>query len=186
MHSALATAPSSPHALAALVDRTEIIDALYRFAAGQDLRDRPLFESAFAPDATLDFTGPARRLGAELPVFAGRQQIADVVMGSTAPLRTTHTVTNARVDASGDEATMYALVEAQHVRRDDDRRRLLLKNIYHVELRRSGDAWVITHLRIDNVWMDGEPAVLFPTGEPAGDERPLARDRPDERAAVGG
>ena len=28
-------------------DRAAIVDALYRFGAGQDLRDRALFESAF-------------------------------------------------------------------------------------------------------------------------------------------
>ena len=36
-------------------DRTEIIDALYRFALGQDRQDRELFASAFAADAELDF-----------------------------------------------------------------------------------------------------------------------------------
>ena len=43
-------------------DRAEIIDALYRFGAGQDLRDRALFDSAFSRRAKLDFTGPAKRL----------------------------------------------------------------------------------------------------------------------------
>lgn len=161
MHSALAVPGSSSQAVTALVDRTEIIDALYRFAAGQDLADRTLFESAFAPEAALDFTGPARRLGVALPVFSGRQQIADSVLGTTAALRTTHTVTNPRVAIAGDRATMTALVEAQHVRRDEETRHLLLKNIYTVELRRDGNAWVIVHMMIDNVWMDGDPAVLF-------------------------
>jgi len=33
-------------------DQLAIVDALYRFGAGQDLSDRALFESAFAHDAT--------------------------------------------------------------------------------------------------------------------------------------
>jgi len=33
----------------ALRDTQQVIDALYRFAAGQDLKDREMFLSAFAP-----------------------------------------------------------------------------------------------------------------------------------------
>jgi hypothetical protein len=38
----------------------------------------------------------------------------------------------------------------------------MLKNIYRVELSRAVDAWVMDHVRIDNVWMEGDPKVLFP------------------------
>lgn len=141
----------------------EIVDALYRFGAGQDLRDRGLFESAFAADATLDFTGPAQRLGARIPVFAGRQAIADTVFANIEDLDTTHTVTNPRVIAfDGARATLSALVEAQHLPRNDHSRHLLLKNLYTADLSRQGDRWVIEALRIGNVWLTGDPSVLFP------------------------
>jgi hypothetical protein len=39
-------------------ERVDIEDALYRFAAGQDMKDRPLLQSAFARDAVLDFVDP--------------------------------------------------------------------------------------------------------------------------------
>src|SRR5690242_11787934 len=78
-------------------DFVAIVDALYRFGAGQDLRDRALFESAFSPDAVLDFTQPARRLGAEITPFESRQAITDSVFAAIADLDTTHTVTNPRV-----------------------------------------------------------------------------------------
>lgn len=42
--------------------RADIIDTLYRCAAGQDVDDRALFESAFAREAVLDFVHPASRL----------------------------------------------------------------------------------------------------------------------------
>lgn len=141
----------------------EIVDALYRFGAGQDLRDRGLFESAFAADAVLDFTGPARRLGAEIVAFEGRQDIADAVFAAIAGLDTTHTVTNPRVTSyDGARATLSALVEAQHLPRKDHARHLLLKNLYTVVLSRWGPRWVIERLRIDNIWWNGDPAVLFP------------------------
>jgi SnoaL-like domain len=143
-------------------DRAEIVDALYRFGAGQDLRDRALFDSAFAADATLDFTGPARRLGAAIPIFEGRQAIGDTIFATIHGLDTTHSVTNPRVTRyDGTCAELVALVEAQHLRRNDHSRRLLLKNFYFAELVRNGAGWVIDRLRIENVWMDGDPSVLF-------------------------
>lgn len=145
------------------LDHTAIVDVLYRFGAGQDLHDRSLFESAFSPRATVDFTAPALRLGVTIPVFEGRQAIADTILSTTSGLDTTHTVTNPRVPAyDGEHATLFALVEAQHLPRNDHRRHLLLKNIYTVELSREGDRWVIDHMRISNVWLTGNPSVLFP------------------------
>lgn len=143
-----------------LRDRHEIVDALYRFAAGQDLRDREMFLSAFAPDAQLDFTDPARRFGAEVPVMRDRRTIAGI-LATLAPLDTTHTVTNCRVVVDGDRAHLLALVEAQHVTRTSPLRHLLLKNVYDLDLLRDQNQWVIQRMRIRNVWSDGDPTVLF-------------------------
>lgn len=144
-------------------DHLAIVDTLYRFGAGQDLSDRALFESAFAHDAVLDFTQPAKRLGFEIPVFKSRATIADTIFATIAALDTTHTVTNPRItDYDGRHATLIALVEAQHLPRADHSRHLMLKNVYRIELSRAVDAWVMDHVRIDNVWMEGDPRVLFP------------------------
>ncbi len=146
----------------AAAERTEIIDALYRFGAGQDLHDRELFDSAFSVDATLDFTGPARRLGTTLPIFQGRQAIGDTIFETITRLDTTHTITNPRVTAyDGRHATLFALVEAQHLPHNDHGRHLLLKNIYTVALSKRGTGWTIDRMHIDNVWMTGDPTVLF-------------------------
>lgn len=144
-------------------DQLAIVDALYRFGAGQDLRDRALFESAFTENATLDFTGPAWRLGASIPVFEGRHAIAETIFAAIGGLDTTHTVTNPRVTTcDGEHATLFALVEAQHLPRGEHARRLLLKHIYTVELSRRGTQWQIGHMQIDMVWFDGDPTGLFP------------------------
>jgi hypothetical protein len=157
-----ASSPQSHYIDVPSNDRSAIVDVLYRFGAGQDLRDRALFESAFSADATLDFTGPAQRLGITIPVFAGRSAIADTILTTTSRLDTTHTVSNARVTAfDGARATLFALVEAQHLPRDDHQRHLMLKNIYWVELSKVDGLWQADHMKIDNVWMDGDPAVLF-------------------------
>lgn len=146
-------------------DFIAIVDALYRFGAGQDLRDRALFESAFSLDAVLDFTQPARLLGVDIAPFVGRSAIAESVFTAVDDLDTTHTVTNPRVTAfDGAHAGLYALVEAQHLPRSDHVRHLLLKHIYTLRLSRHGVQWTIDHMRIDMVWFTGDPAVLF-TGE---------------------
>ncbi|HEX6422095.1 MAG TPA: nuclear transport factor 2 family protein [Acidimicrobiales bacterium] len=144
----------------ALRDTQQVVDALYRFGAGQDLKDRELFLSAFAPGAVLDFTQPAGRFGADIPVMPDRDTIAGILT-TLAPLDTTHTVTNPRVEVDGDSATLFALVEAQHVTRAEPHRHLLLKNVYDVVLSRSAEGWVIDAMTIRNVWFDGDPSVLF-------------------------
>lgn len=144
-----------------LIDRAEVIDALYRFGAGQDLDDTALFESAFVEQSSVDFTGPAARLGAKMQVMKGRDHIVKLIMGTVSHLDTTHTVTNPRVSISGDRASLFALVEAQHIPKGKRGTHLLLKNIYTVSLVRSGSQWKIENMRIDNVWFTGDPKVLF-------------------------
>lgn len=144
-------------------DRADIVDALYRFAAGMDQRDRPLLESAFSADASLDLSGAARRLGFELPVIKGRQVITDILMEEVSRIDTSHTVTNPRITRfSGQRACLSALVEAQNLPRDDHSRHLLLKNVYTVDLSRQDDHWTIDSLLIENLWLQGDPEVLFP------------------------
>lgn len=144
-------------------DFIAMVDALYRFGAGQDLRDRGLFESAFSRDAILDFTQPAQLLGAELAPFDGLQGIADAVFTAIGGLDTTHTVTNPRITHfGGGHAELFALVEAQHLPREDHSRYLLLKHIYTLKLSRQDGAWTIDHMRMDMVWFTGDPTVLFP------------------------
>ena len=142
-----------------LVAQRDALDALLRFGAGQDLGDERLFRSAFAADAVLDFSQPAERFGASIPSMKGIEEITGILT-TLEPLRTTHTVSNARIDVTGDTAKLFALVEAQHVRRDDEAH-LLLKNIYWVDLSRAGSRWVIDVMTIHNVWHDGDPVVLF-------------------------
>lgn len=145
-----------------LCDRVEIIDALHRFALGQDLGDGELFASAFAPDAELDFRPAAARWGAHPPVMAGRDAIVATILGMFAGrVATTHQVTNPRVAVLGDAARLSALVEAQHLLVADRATHALLKNLYEVELTRDGARWVIRRMVINNVWLTGNPTAIF-------------------------
>lgn len=100
-----------------------------------------------------------------LPVFEGRQNIADTVFANIRELDTTHTVTNPRITTyDGEHASLFALVQAQRVPKRNHARHLLLANIYRLDLSKQGESWAIDHLRIDNVWMTGDRGVLFDTG----------------------
>lgn len=141
-------------------DRLAVVETLYRFAAGIDLRDQALLSSAFAEDAISDFGPAAAKAGFEYPVLHGRDRIVDALAGSLAQLDTSHSISNPRVTLNGDTARLDVLVEAQHVPRNDPSRHYLMKNRYDVVMARAGVDWVIQHVTIDNVWRDGDPGVL--------------------------
>lgn len=93
-------------------------------------------------------------------MLEGRDIIVAALSKSLSTLDTTHSVRNRRVIIDGDTACMDALVEAQHVPRNDHSRHYLMKNRYDVELARSGDVWVITKYTVDNIWRSGDPTGL--------------------------
>jgi len=143
-------------------DRTEVIDALYRFGLGQDLRDAELFGSAFAADAELDFRPAAKQIGIDSAVMTGRDTIVSTILGLFAGrVDTTHVVTNPRVELTGDTARLTAIVEAQHMLSADHGTHALLTNLYDVDLVRDGDRWVVRRMVIDNVWFTGQPDKIF-------------------------
>jgi hypothetical protein len=141
-------------------DQLAVIDALYRFAAGIDQRDPQLLASSLAENAVSDFRPAAAKAGFEYPVIEGRDVIVTALAGALAALDTTHSVSNPRVTIDGATARLDALVEAQHVLRNDPARYYLMTNRYDVELARAGDGWVITRTTVDNVWRSGDIAVL--------------------------
>jgi len=151
---------TSPSFAQDAADRLAVVEALYRFTAGIDLRESNLLASSLAENAVSDFRPAAAKAGFDYPVIEGRDVIVSALTASLATLDTTHSVSNPRVAIDGDTARMDVLVEAQHVPRSDPSRHYLMKNRYDVKLVRNGDAWVITHNTVDNVWRSGDPAVL--------------------------
>ena len=155
-------AESGPAVVRELRDRVEIVDALHRFALGQDLKDKALFASAFTADAELDCRPAAEKWGARPPLMAGRDAIVTTILGLFADrVDTTHQVTNPRVVIENDTARRTARVEAQHLLTADHGVFALLKNPYDVELVRGGARWLIHRMRIDNAWFTGDPTAIF-------------------------
>jgi hypothetical protein len=142
-------------------DQLAVIDALYRFAAGIDLRDAALLSSAFMEYAVSDFGPAAAKAGFEFPVLEGREVIVTTLFGALGQVDTTHSVSNPRVTFEGGKAHLDALVEAQHVLKNDPTRHYLMKNRYAVALMRHGAGWRIERVTVYNVWRTGDFGVLI-------------------------
>ncbi|NGZ85917.1 nuclear transport factor 2 family protein [Duganella aceris] len=141
-------------------DKFAVIETLYRFAAGIDLRDRELLASAFVENAVSDFGPAAAKAGFEYPLLQGREVIVAALSDSLSGFDTTHSVSNPRVSLDGDKARLEAIVEAQHLPSNDHSRHYLMKNRYDVQLARQGEVWRIERVTVDNVWRTGDLAVL--------------------------
>ncbi|GGK90803.1 nuclear transport factor 2 family protein [Nocardia jinanensis] len=144
-----------------VADKLAVTEALYRYAAGIDLRDRALLTSALAEDAVLDLGPATARAGFEYPVLEGSEAIVSALSDSLSLIDTTHSVSNPRVSVEGDKAHLEAIVAAQHLPRDDHSRHILMTNRYDIELVRGDGVWLIHRLTADNIWLEGDRTVLL-------------------------
>ncbi|WP_220201372.1 nuclear transport factor 2 family protein [Reticulibacter mediterranei] len=152
-------------------DRTEIADALYRYAAGLDLGDADLLSSAFTEDVIFDFASAASKIGVQFPVLSARDVVVKTLLAVLGPLDTSHSLSNLRMTISGERATLQAYVLAQHFSpgegpRPDQSRHALLMGRYDASLVRDAELWRISRLTIDTVWFEGDPTIV--TALPAG------------------
>jgi hypothetical protein len=148
-----------------IADRVEITDAIYRYAAGLDFGDVALLESALTEDAVVDLTAATTKLGLDFPALTPREVVVSALAAAVGPLDTSHSVTNVRIDISGDTATVRCYAQANHFLpgdgpRPDRTRHALMMNRYTGEMVRDGERWRIRRLLIDCAWFEGDPSVL--------------------------
>ncbi|KFY07734.1 hypothetical protein V492_06890 [Pseudogymnoascus sp. VKM F-4246] len=149
---------SSPQNVA---EQFAVLQTLYNWAAGIDLKDAALLASTYAPNAVSDFGPAAAKAGLEYPILEGRDAIVGALTGSLASFDTTHSVSNPRVTVTGDaRAHVEAMVEAQHVMKSDESRFYMMKNRYDARFVKVDGVWLIEHIVVDNVWRSGDAAVL--------------------------
>lgn len=141
-----------------VADREAVVDTLYRFAEGLDLRDWALYRSVFTDEIEIDYTshrpGSAGRMAADDWVARGRARLD--------PLDATqHSLTNPRVSLDGDRATCTSYVQAQHVlTRADGPASYLLGGRYVDQLVRLDGRWLISSVTLQVRWALGDPAVV--------------------------
>jgi ketosteroid isomerase-like protein len=148
-----------------VTDRAEIADAIYRYAAGLDFGDAALLESSLTEDATVDLTAAVGKLGLEFPPLAPRDVVVGALTGAVGPLDTSHSITNVRVEITGDTAIARCYAQANHFLpgegpQPDRTRHALMMNRYTADMARDGERWRIRRLLIDCAWFEGDPQVL--------------------------
>jgi ketosteroid isomerase-like protein len=143
---------------AAVLDRLELADLAYAYAAALDERDVAAFAALFTEDAHLGVYDPE----SDVPLlgYDGRAQIADAVALLDPYGATMHVVSNHRVGVDGDEATGVVYCVAHHSTvRDGAPHNLVMTIRYYDRYRRTGDGWRFTHRKIVRFWNELRPVL---------------------------
>jgi hypothetical protein len=96
-------------------DRLAIQALAYRYAAGVDRRDREVFLSAFATDATLQVFGEGPDGDDPVSIMTGHEEIGAVPSIITRYAKTFHFVGNHLCEVDGDRATGEVYCTARHL-----------------------------------------------------------------------
>jgi hypothetical protein len=135
-------------------ERLDVLDTVYRFTGGLDGKDWELYRSAFTDEVDVDYTsyrpGSAGRMPADTWVDRARR----LFPGLDA---TQHTVTNARVELSGDGAHVRSYVRADHFL---DGARYTLGGSYLHRLVRQDGVWRISAVTLSMTWDEGDASIL--------------------------
>lgn len=140
-----------------------VAGVLYRFAEGIDLRERDVLRSVFTDEITVDYTSYR---GGEPAVMAADDWVAKAQRRFVTMAATQHSMTNPRVEGVGERVTCRMYVEAHHVAVIDGREEhCRIGGEYRDELRLNDGQWLITTLRLDVRWYQGNRDVLnLPVG----------------------
>lgn len=137
-----------------------VIDALLRFGAGTDDIDSVLLKTVFADNAEVDFGPCGEKLGMSFDPLVGSALIIKFLCDTGTRQVTSHAITNLRVSWHDQRANVRALVDATHISRENRTKRFRMTNWYDVVMESSGEQWLVTSMRIDNVWSEGDQTVL--------------------------
>ena len=136
--------------MTALNDRDELVELMARYASIADTRDfDDLPKSVFTDRVTCDFES----VGAGPPTEVERDAFARQLRAFFAGWHATHhSITNHRVDVSGDAARIRAHVHAQHWLAADEmpppHNRWLVVGFYDNEAVRTPDGWRLRAVRL--------------------------------------
>jgi 3-phenylpropionate/cinnamic acid dioxygenase small subunit len=141
----LATSVSPERALAAMKDRIEITDVLYRYASTIDSFDLDGLR------ATLDDDILARYGNAE--PLTGGDAVAAWIAEAIAPVVWQHHLLSVyHVEVDGDDAKALVYHTSHQVFEDDPDTAKVLVGRYHNELRRTQEGWKISKLVLELLW----------------------------------
>ncbi len=140
-------------------DRTQIIEALYRYAYHFDRNEPDAAAALFSEDAVVDY-------GPEVDNIEGRTALAETMAIGLAETfaATSHHITNPMVTIDGDEATLIAYLYAWH-RYVDGSPDGHLWGQYHTKLRRTQQGWSFYEMVLKGAGtVDFHRATMHPIG----------------------
>ena len=139
-----------------LLDRAAITDVVNRYATGLDRRDWPLLRSIFTEEIEMEYSSVGIKPG---------RYVADKWVRSSEVLfagfgATQHTLSNHSFDLHGDAARCVAYMRAEHFIEDAPaENRWTIGGYYVVDLRRSGEGWLIHAMELHVTWQTGNRAL---------------------------
>jgi hypothetical protein len=137
-----------------LEDRNAIQELEIRYAMAIDQHNFELLDSVFAANADFIYQGFGE--------FTGVEKFKALVQKNDAFLDATHhMVMSQSITVTGDVATCYCYVQAQHIRQSlAPDIMLLMGGNYADKLERIDGHWLIVERNMSTLWGMGNPAVL--------------------------
>ncbi len=136
-----------------LIDRTDIVDTINKYATGIDLRDWELYRSIFADEAEFDFSTFEGQPPSVMKADDWVAQVRSVLSGFDS---TQHVLTNHVVEIDGDRATTTVYMKAEHFLANKlGDNSIALGGYYNHALTRTADGWKITKCKLTVTWNRG-------------------------------
>lgn len=141
----LTTTVSPEQALAAIQDRIDVTDVLYRYASTIDAFDLEGLRATLHDEIVAKYGNAAEASGGDAVTAWIAETIAPVVWQH-------HFLSVYHVDVDGDEATALVYHTSHQLFEDDPESAKVLVGRYRNELRRTGDGWKISRLELELLW----------------------------------
>lgn len=135
-------------------DRLEVIETVYRYAAGIDHRDWPAYRAVLTDEVTIDYSSYRADSIGPMAADAWVARAVGLFPGLDA---SQHTISNPRVSLAGDSATCESYVRAEHAL---DGELYTLGGFYTHRLVHDGDGWRINHITLRMAWSQGDRELL--------------------------
>ena len=134
-------------ALQTLLDRQQIEDTIYKYAATIDLKDYAGLRSVFTDDVVAQYAGAPEIQGAD-------KLVAWIAEMGTSMTFQHHLINVYEVDLDGDEAHTYTYHTSHQIDGSTPDTVYVIVGRYRDVLRRMGDKWLIADKRMEVGWME--------------------------------
>jgi 3-phenylpropionate/cinnamic acid dioxygenase small subunit len=139
--------------LQALWDRAQIIELMHRYATAVDSKDWTTLRTLFTDEIGAEMIGLKADLG--IPVNTTAERWIDVISRGLAQYSVTqHSMSNHRIEVSGDEAVCTIYVVARHFIPDAKGGHAIFDvgGYYNNDVIRTADGWKIRKWKLVGTW----------------------------------